>query len=228
MTRISMLLLMLAVSGCVYVPPAWDAGDEIYLLDFIEPGVTTKDEVLAQLGQPDLSYQGRDGTNIVYRGHKSEGFLVVFSTHGYVGEIDPEEWIVTVVFNENDVVSRFRVHSWNSSEYYAGDVTAGDVIESKRRANFQKQLTLACEGNAPAQYLVAQYYGMGEGVAPNRVQAFKWYSLAEHEWPEAIQYFKDKLRQEMTLSEIAEAERLVAEWQPNQAGCDASPVRTAN
>ena len=140
------------------------------------------------------------------------------------GEVDPEEWIVTIVFNENDVVRAVRTHTWEPSEYYAGDVITTDAvasrIEAKRRKNFRRQLKMACAGDRPAQYLVAQYYDRGEGVERDRIQAFKWYSLAEPAWPEAIQHFKDKLGKQMTLSEIAEAESLAAEWKPNQAGCE--------
>ena len=81
---------------------------------------------------------------------------------------------------------------------------------------------MACAGDKPAQYLVALHYDRGEGVERDKVQAVKWYSLAHPEWPEAV------LGKQMTPSEIAEAKRLVAEWRPNQAGCDARLVRTAN
>ena len=214
------MALVLLVPGCIHVPPVWEGGQERNQLDFIEQGVTTKEEVLAKLGEPVGSYKGMHGTNFVYRGHTSGGVIVIIYVPPMGGEANPHYWIVTIAFDKNDVVSAVRTHTKEFWEYYAGDDPKGDVIESKRRANFRRQLAIACGGHTPAQYVIAQYYDRGEGIERNKVEAFKWYSLAEPEWPEAIQFYKEKLRQEMALSEIAEAESLAAEWKPNQAGCE--------
>ena len=101
--RILLLSLMVFLSGCIYVPPVWDVGDEIYHLDFIKPGMTTKDQVLAELGEPDGSYELPTGTRFVYTGHKSGGFIAGMYYGG--GEIAPSDWTVTIAFDENDVVS---------------------------------------------------------------------------------------------------------------------------
>jgi len=45
--------LTLLVMGCVlYVPPVQDVFDEIYYVDELQPGVTTRQEVLDALGSP--------------------------------------------------------------------------------------------------------------------------------------------------------------------------------
>ena len=61
---------------------------------------------------------------------------------------------------------------------------------------------------------------------PNQVRAYLWYTLAE-DW-EWSQRFKEKLTREMTPDQIAEAERLVSEWEPNPAECETitAPVRS--
>jgi hypothetical protein len=39
---------------------------------------------------------------------------------------------------------------------------------------------------------------------------------------------REKLSRDMTAGQIAEAERLVAEWQPNPTECEAIPVHAGN
>ena len=236
LTRIGLSLWLVLLSACIYVPPVWDAGDAIYLLDFIEVGVTTKEEIVARLGDPDFVYEEDDGSRFTYDGYKSGGFFVIIYVPPIPGEADPSHWQVHIDFDEDDVVRAVRTESWpapgfldqstSTGDLTTGDAATGDIIEAKRRMNFERQLKMACAGARPAQYLVAQYYDRGEGVERDRIQAFKWYSLAEPAWPEAIQHFKDKLGKQMTLSEIAEAERLAREWKPDQAGCETRDVES--
>ena len=110
MTRIRMLALMLVVAGCIYVPPVWDIGDEIDSLDFIEPGVTTKEHVLERLGEPKTSTEFPDGKGLfIYRGEKSGGVILGL---GAGGVIALSKWMVAIDFDGNDRASAVRTHEW--------------------------------------------------------------------------------------------------------------------
>lgn len=215
-TRVSLLVLISLVSGCLLVPPVWDAGDAIYRLDPIEEGVTTKEEVLAELGEPDMVLDNEEGAIFVYRGEATNVVLPVFIPVGGYGTVI---WRVTIVFDQEGLVQSVSASKRAKKRYHDVSPDQEDPIEAIRRENFGKQLKKACTGDKSAQYVVAQFYDRGEGVERNEVEAYKWYTLTEADWPEPIIYFKDRLEREMTSSEIAEAERLAAAWRPNQAGC---------
>ena len=51
---------------------------------------------------------------------------------------------------------------------------------------------------------------MGRGVPQDDVQAYKWYSIAEAQGQSGLLF--DILKERMTSSQIAEAERLSQEW----------------
>jgi hypothetical protein len=78
----------------------------------------------------------------------------------------------------------------------------------------------AHDGYAPAQYDYANVNRYGSDlVAPDYVQAYLWYSLAlfDHNYsidPSGVAFWRDDLAVQMTEAEIAEAERLVAGWEP--------------
>ena len=217
-----MLALMLLVAGCIIIPPFWHGADEIYHVNFVEPGVTTKDEVIAELGEPDRSYERDDETVYRYEGHTGGVIFVGVIPPGAIFDSGSTEWWVSIEFDENDVVSEIK-----TSEDEVDDLGVDEI----RRDNFNNQLKSACAGDKLAQFSVADHYANGKVVERDNVQAFKWYSLSELQWsdadqffPDAIQYLKNELRQKMTLPEIAEAERLAAEWKPNQAGCQQNGI----
>ena len=106
MNRISMLALVLVVAGCIYVPPVWDAGDEIYRLDFIEPGVTTKDQVLGRLGEPDTRSEAPGVSSFIYQGKTVDQVFIVGVTP--VGGVETDWWVM-IEFDENDVVSQVSI-----------------------------------------------------------------------------------------------------------------------
>ncbi len=71
-------------------------------------------------------------------------------------------------------------------------------------------------GHQQAQdYLATWYYLGNEPVRKDFVKAYVWYTLAGREKNVVMTTLKS-----MTLEEIAEAERLVAEWQPNRVECE--------
>ena len=84
----------------------------------------------------------------------------------------------------------------------------------------------ANQGHARAQYELGNYYSQGLGkISKDHVKAYIWYSLAEQaccKW----KYRSEIMADEMTPSDLAEAERLVVEWQPDLAECQMEPSQT--
>ena len=77
----------------------------------------------------------------------------------------------------------------------------------------------ADQGYTVAQNNLAFMYANGLGVPQNNVLALMWYCLAAANETESVRYGqfalnRDRLRAEMPRTEIAEAERLAAAWQP--------------
>jgi len=116
-----------------------------------------------------------------------------------------------------------------------------------RQITWESTCLSAHQGLANAQAELAWYYHHGDGpVGQDPVQAYVWYSLAEDSG------FKEKLLPEyqktdsgwkccfpkestkeillaaLTPAQIAEAERLVAEWKPNPAKCEIEAAKSTN
>lgn len=93
----------------------------------------------------------------------------------------------------------------------------------------------AHQGNLPAQYILAVMYHVGVGVKENLVQAYRWSLLAKHndqdipqsdlpllysneksELIEEIEMMVNDIADELTQNQIAEAQKLVDEFKPQQ------------
>ena len=80
-------------------------------------------------------------------------------------------------------------------------------------AEAEKWYRLAAEqGHASAQFNLALMYGLGDGVPVNYVQAYKWGSLSAAPGTEVARETVDVIASEMAHEQIAEAQRLAAEW----------------
>lgn len=96
----------------------------------------------------------------------------------------------------------------------------------------------AQSGHARSQYQLGEAYDFGFTILPkDPQQAFKWYRLskaggyvpsgyrcandARGQWTCAKLDRLEEIPLKLTPEELAEAERLAAEWQPNTAECDA-------
>ncbi len=98
-------------------------------------------------------------------------------------------------------------------KYANGEGIARDTGEAVRWS-----LRAAEQGFGIAQYNVAVMYATGEGVSPDNVTALMWFTLAMTQFSgqelEQVQNARDIVRDPMTPAQIAEAERLVEEWEP--------------
>lgn len=73
----------------------------------------------------------------------------------------------------------------------------------------------ANRGYAKAQFKLGLAYGSGLGVPQNYVLAYMWYALSAAQGYEGADVMRDKLASlKMTASQIAEAQKLAAQWQP--------------
>jgi hypothetical protein len=81
------------------------------------------------------------------------------------------------------------------------------------------------QGYAQAQYNLGLWYAQGEGGPHDDVQAHMWFNLAAARFPpsdilsrSAAIKNRDTLASRMTPDQIAQAQRLAREWQPNSGG----------
>ena len=76
----------------------------------------------------------------------------------------------------------------------------------------------ADQGHAGSQNNLGVMYGNGKGVPQDYVQAHKWVNLAASvstgEVAERSRLLRDQLADKMTASQVAEAQQLAREWQP--------------
>ena len=70
----------------------------------------------------------------------------------------------------------------------------------------------ADQGNAGAQYFLGLMYDYGEGVPVDLVMAYKWMNLARSAGYEDAVETLDRLSNEMTREQIAEAQKVSREW----------------
>ena len=83
-----------------------------------------------------------------------------------------------------------------------------------------KQRRLAAEqGDTEAQFALGVGCGDGEGVPQDYVQAHKWINLAAlrtitGKLAEGSRSARAKLAEQMTVSQVAESQRLARKWQP--------------
>jgi peptidoglycan hydrolase-like protein with peptidoglycan-binding domain len=97
------------------------------------------------------------------------------------------------------------------ADYYDGL----SAFEARDYANAWAQLgPLAESGDPRAQLLVGRMYKDGQGVLQDYVQAHKWLNLAAAAGQPQAGALRDQVVPLMTPQQIAEAQRLAAEWRP--------------
>jgi TPR repeat protein len=109
---------------------------------------------------------------------------------------------------QGDVAGQFEI----AIMYEIGEGVAQSYTEA---AAWYKRA--ADRGHAEAQAAMAQLYRDGRGVAQNYVLAHMWFSLAIKQgklWAGATTADRDAMASKMTAAQIAEAQRLAAQWKP--------------
>jgi TPR repeat protein len=79
----------------------------------------------------------------------------------------------------------------------------------------------AHQGDHAAQNHVGHYFRVGStNVQQDLVEAYKWYGLAIGNGNERATELRHSISGQMTPDQIAEAEHLITEWEPNPAECE--------
>jgi hypothetical protein len=127
---------------------------------------------------------------------------------------------------------------WSESEF--AEIEQARMAEIERRAHegdpeamYEYAGTLAVldawrwhclaaqRGHATARWKMAHSYRSDYlGLEQDLVLAYVWYTLSFEAGVTIAEQYRDRLSQEMIPDQIAEAERLVAEWEPNPAECE--------
>jgi TPR repeat protein len=81
------------------------------------------------------------------------------------------------------------------------------------------------QGNADAQLNLGFMYAKGDGVAKDNVLACMWLNLASSKFHGMSEKMIRLLETKMTPEQIAEAQRLSAQFVPQKAGAEASSLK---
>jgi TPR repeat protein len=82
-------------------------------------------------------------------------------------------------------------------------------IDTDSLAQYERD---AKDGRADALYNLGLAYSTGQGAGVDMVAAHKWFNLAAIRGIEAAKRWRNQLASEMTLRQIAEAQKLAREW----------------
>jgi S1-C subfamily serine protease len=105
----------------------------------------------------------------------------------------------------------------NIAQYNLGLIyDRGDGVPQDYKEAVKWYRLAAAQGYADAQFNLGVMYAKGEGVAENYVQAYKWFNLAAAQGVKAATKNRNILRDKMSPSQIAEAQRLSSEYRPRQ------------
>jgi len=83
------------------------------------------------------------------------------------------------------------------------------VLEWQQSAN---------QGDGMSMLALGRAYGQGLGVLRNKIEAHKWFNLASSRGVFEALEEREKLEENMTDSELAEANEIAKSWHPKQAG----------
>ena len=99
------------------------------------------------------------------------------------------------------------------SELLTQPVGANERRRIRQTAVFWYSLAARC-GHAVAQLNLGDLKARGIGTARNPVQAYLWLGLAARQGRDWAAKRQDQVADDMTADQIAEAEGLIAGWQP--------------
>jgi S1-C subfamily serine protease len=108
----------------------------------------------------------------------------------------------------------------SGAQYKLGEI----FYDAQNYAPAESWFRLAADqGLVGAQYNLGSMYANGQGVPQNDVEAYKWWSLAAAQGDSGAAKNRDIVRSEMTPAQIAEGQRLAAEWKPRLSASAAAP-----
>lgn len=103
------------------------------------------------------------------------------------------------------------------------DSTCGPDVQGSEQHLEDRAIALnwfclaANQGHPDAQFQLGRFYAAGhEPLTRDTVQALKWYSLAAAGGQPLAAIARDDLAEDMMAEQVAETDRLVAGWQPEE------------
>jgi len=110
---------------------------------------------------------------------------------------------------------RMAEQGYTDAQYHMGyrSYHANGGLREDQEATRWFRLAGAQE-HAKAQYFLGLMYDKGLGVPQNHIQAYMWFTLSAEQGFEPAKELIETLKKEMTLDQLAEAQRLAREWTP--------------
>lgn len=93
--------------------------------------------------------------------------------------------------------------------YYNGQKVPQDF---KKAAMWYRKA--ADQGDATAQFCLGAIYMLGQGLPQDNIKAHMWFNLAAAQGHLEAKKYRDSAAKNMSLSQIAKAQRLAREWKP--------------
>lgn len=118
---LAFLSVFIFLYGCIAIPiPTSEnkvmSGDKISdkQLVFIEKGITSKSEIIDQLGLPDIHLIDK---NIFAYNWQTRQAIIVFIGYGIGGEEIPKNYLLLLRFDSEDIVKNYKIttRSWFES-----------------------------------------------------------------------------------------------------------------
>jgi TPR repeat protein len=162
----------------------------------------------------DLLKQARQGDA---RAQNRVGEMLAAGNAVQQNDFDAVRWF------QKSALQGFVDAQYNLSVMYAN----GQGVRQDDAETVKWSRLAAKQGHPGAQYQLGLLFAVGAGLEQDYVQAYKWFSLAADRLAdmdgETAREDRDLVARKMTAAQIAEAQRLVREWKPE----DALPVLAA-
>jgi hypothetical protein len=214
----------------------------------------TRNDVVAELGEPIDTIESEDGHRVdIYEYDKfCTGILWIFVPLPLPGHLSFPDQMLTAEYGPDS--SFLTVKVWRGVEtpeyiveFYEGRMTLESECNLpysearplhewpiscrgiERLTRWTWECLAAHQGASDSQYVIAGYYKFGlSSIQSDIVAAYKWYSLASMNGSESASNYLGFVAHQMTPDQLAEAERLVAEWEPNPAECEKIAAQAEN
>jgi len=222
LTRTAIICLSMLLQGCSLAINAEDI--EPTDLSALAVG-TSREEFEKVLGAPTTQEPEAAETIAIYAYIKGAPGEPVSTAQGYL-----ECWGLLNIFCEPIMTPIAMVNRQERYESQQGQVgihygVGGTVMLAviaayDMEASFWETLGHAVCGNTDAQYRVGDAFESGRGVHMNPTEAFRWYSIAAPGGNPLAARVRDLLAPNLARDGIDEAEKLVADWDPDLDACE--------
>jgi TPR repeat protein len=143
------------------------------------------------------------------------------------GYIPAQDYLGNMYFSGQNVQTNYdEAIKWFRSSAEQGNADAqhklaviyafGDGVPKDYAEAFKWLYKEADQGISDAQNLVGCSYLIGMGVSKDNIEAYKWFNLSAAQGNQLSKTQLGELEQQMTMDQIAEAQKLTREYKPGQ------------